>query len=1288
MQDASIFSTKRQRHAFEEAKMFLPLQGAISETDFLPERANKSCAPESIVVIPTYNERENIVSMIAALRSLDEPLDILVVDDNSPDGTADIVANLIEKHDGIYLLRRKEKLGLGTAYKAGFAFALRHGWQYICQMDADFSHDPNDVPHLIDQCRTGADVAIGSRYVKGGKIEGWPWKRWLLSRTANFVAQIMLRSRIKDLTGGFKCFQRKALEKINLERVSSEGYVFQVEMNHWARREGLKTSHIPICFTERRKGISKMGKDEALGGLKQLIHLMLSEINDKWRKNIRVFKGSFMRCKIAFRMIWVLSLLLMLSAMALSEISEEVGHSITYDVGSTNCEKMPGYAPYYSEIRWGEQGANIIVTDCGVIPAIGVVVQKTDWGPSGCDCCSVRENSTYLIFNFNDSIFTVSKTYGQQPHSLSSGGGIYSSMSEESDGLYSENPEAVHVWEYITISLKDTSPETLEAAEGETVEIEGEIYNMGWHTDYWNDCNCVDPDDDPHNGKLTTTSFGSVSVTLPSGSGDDDSGCGSCDNTNTGGSGGGGSGGGSGFTMGDGGGLSGGSGGGGSGKMGGFSTGSSDVSVDTTEDGSLGLMASVNHHASDKVEVNMDGVWQRAGERPGWSSSASYSTYTSGGDYICTKISIDVTDSIDNEYHYDITGAWTGATLGAAKAKAAYETEGGVPLKYKYVADGATTVSYNYDAANNRVTAVDPGGSVTKYIIYDGVDPTDDPRPKPSLIWAGTDTSDYNGGNPTGGRWVNLEVDSNGMVTKVENGDCSSCGGERNYEYVAANLNPKFGQDYDPDDPSTYTASHYLVKEISIPQTPNPVVLKSYAYDDKDRITSFRLGSHDGGAYVQVNESEYFDALPVHDPTSQGYKWEGTNIRIQRDYVNGTQYRAKVYFGPDNIGSTYSSDNQRLVKEWEFHDLQADGDLVGAVSETLYDYEKDANNNVTRSIITLPGGNKVIGLIGGSSDGYRVTKSYRENVAGNKTIVQAEYDYTKPYNRYVMSWSNNAAGGTTDYSYTGTNDLLSQQIDPDPNAIPYGSGRLTTNYNYDSSDRITQEIVSGNRDVTRKYYYDYAGNLLTQIDGFGSSDVAITVYHYNVYNEVTRVIDPEGNVRDREYSGGGAVTLEYAYEDSGCTKIVSATKYEFDDNGWLATKKVAYEDQPWEPTLSPTHWTDTVDWVDTLYQYDAYGRRTAVIADLGDQNLTTSYEYDNQSDVTKVTRPDGSSATTVRDGRGLVSMAINTANGNSSTTNFYYDLNGNLIKKKDPEGVCEYYEYDGFDRRIRSRRGR
>jgi dolichol-phosphate mannosyltransferase len=229
---------------------------------------------ECVVVVPTYNERENIASLISALQSLSEPVDILVVDDNSPDGTAEIVRNRIRQREGIYLLVRPGKTGLGSAYKAGFAFALRHGWKYIAQMDADFSHNPKDVLRLLQACRTGADVAIGSRYVKGGRIEGWPLKRWIISRGANLLAQVMLRSRIRDLTGGFKCFTRQAMEQIDLNRVASEGYIFQVEMNHRARDQGLTIRQVPICFTDRKRGLSKMGTQEARDGIRQLWRMM------------------------------------------------------------------------------------------------------------------------------------------------------------------------------------------------------------------------------------------------------------------------------------------------------------------------------------------------------------------------------------------------------------------------------------------------------------------------------------------------------------------------------------------------------------------------------------------------------------------------------------------------------------------------------------------------------------------------------------------------------------------------------------------------------------------------------------------------------------------------------------------------------------------------------------------------------------------------------------------------------------------------------------------------------
>lgn len=229
---------------------------------------------DCIVVIPTYNERENISLMIKELKNLHEAVDILIVDDNSPDGTAIIVEQLIERYDGLYLIKRPHKGGLGSAYKDGFRFALRTGWKYICQMDADFSHDPQELSLLINACRNGADIAVGSRYISGGKIEGWPWRRWLLSRAANLYAQIMTRHRVKDMTSGFKCFKNKALGMIDLSRVSSEGYIFQVEMNYWAKKESLILKQVPICFSDRRFGLSKLGKNEAYEGMRQLLKLV------------------------------------------------------------------------------------------------------------------------------------------------------------------------------------------------------------------------------------------------------------------------------------------------------------------------------------------------------------------------------------------------------------------------------------------------------------------------------------------------------------------------------------------------------------------------------------------------------------------------------------------------------------------------------------------------------------------------------------------------------------------------------------------------------------------------------------------------------------------------------------------------------------------------------------------------------------------------------------------------------------------------------------------------------
>lgn len=217
---------------------------------------------ESIVIIPTFNELENISRLITCILDLEEPVDVLVVDDGSPDGTAGAVKKLREKYpDRVHLIEREGKLGLGTAYVAGFRFSLDRGYRYICQMDADFSHDPNDLKRLIREVKQGnCDVAIGSRYQKGISIINWPLSRLILSYSANLYARSITGMPVRDTTAGFKCLYRKVLEKIDLSKLRSNGYSFQIEIHFRAWKAGFSLKEVSIIFRERTDGVSKMSK--------------------------------------------------------------------------------------------------------------------------------------------------------------------------------------------------------------------------------------------------------------------------------------------------------------------------------------------------------------------------------------------------------------------------------------------------------------------------------------------------------------------------------------------------------------------------------------------------------------------------------------------------------------------------------------------------------------------------------------------------------------------------------------------------------------------------------------------------------------------------------------------------------------------------------------------------------------------------------------------------------------------------------------------------------------------
>jgi len=212
---------------------------------------------DRLVIVPTYNEAENILPLLDRLLALPFGIEVLVVDDNSPDGTGDLVAARQKADPRVHLIRRAGKLGLGSAYVAGFRYALAAGAQYVFEMDADFSHDPEAIADFVKAAES-ADVVLGSRYLDGVTVVHWPLSRLILSYSANVYTRLITGLPVRDATGGFKCFRRRALESVDLDRVGSDGYAFQIEMSYKCWRKGFKIVEIPITFVDLRAGVSKM----------------------------------------------------------------------------------------------------------------------------------------------------------------------------------------------------------------------------------------------------------------------------------------------------------------------------------------------------------------------------------------------------------------------------------------------------------------------------------------------------------------------------------------------------------------------------------------------------------------------------------------------------------------------------------------------------------------------------------------------------------------------------------------------------------------------------------------------------------------------------------------------------------------------------------------------------------------------------------------------------------------------------------------------------------------------
>jgi dolichol-phosphate mannosyltransferase len=250
---------------------------------------------EKLLIIPTYNERENVTSLLKAVFNLQQGFHVLIIDDGSPDGTAEIVKNLFTAYPGkLFLEERKGKLGLGTAYLHGFRWALARGYEFIFEMDCDFSHNPKELDKLYRACKYGgADVSVGSRYVKEGKVENWPALRIFISKGASIYTRMITFMPVKDPTAGFVCYRSYVLEAINFEEISFVGYAFQIEMKFAAWKLGFKIKEVPITFIDRQYGVSKMNKGIVKEGIFGVLKLKWMSMFKNYRNRVKNYDSLF-----------------------------------------------------------------------------------------------------------------------------------------------------------------------------------------------------------------------------------------------------------------------------------------------------------------------------------------------------------------------------------------------------------------------------------------------------------------------------------------------------------------------------------------------------------------------------------------------------------------------------------------------------------------------------------------------------------------------------------------------------------------------------------------------------------------------------------------------------------------------------------------------------------------------------------------------------------------------------------------------------------------------------------
>jgi len=715
-------------------------------------------------------------------------------------------------------------------------------------------------------------------------------------------------------------------------------------------------------------------------------------------------------------------------------------------------------------------------------------------------------------------------------------------------------------------------------------------------------------------------------------------------------------------------------------QIAGSTIGNASVDLNKSQNVTLGAYGSLGFWGETMPELNAGGGWLRAKHYP-WSTQNFSFDVEGNPNGTITKVSgsfsVLAWDRDTYHYEYEETGEWVYDPNVSEKMadQLAWESmQGKIPLKeITRRIDGIDTVicdfSYYPSGLLESQRSFDENGDPDGYIYYAYEDNAEPGSPL-TRVWAGTNPSDFAPSTtPTGGRWIDVEYvptgdQGQGQLRSVDFA-CSECRSNRIYEMGGPSGNQ-------------VTAIKTIVLNDQL--QPVEVYLERFDYDSRGRFTSHSLGDND----LQVTTWERTDYTP-EDAT-------GSNLLIRRDFVNNTQYRAKVFM---------ADKNGALQNEIHYHDLQ-DYDfqaetnwLTGPFS--IYTYGREGDVYIT----TYPKGNKLCKHY--DTNGNVIKIQWDDAQVPNVQYEYDDYFYNgldnDPNMRISLLMKEiNAYGGETIYTYEGTK--VKTRTEPLPQYGISDSNQQIMEYNYDAQGRLDWERRknSTGQYVYTKYVYDFTGKLKRTHENcadFASPNPTtglITTYEYNEYNENDRTIKPGNQVHRKFYSASGTVIADATYLNEP-SEAISATIYVYED-GRLAEKKQAIMDAPF--AFTEAHAQNggiDINWVRERYEYDDYGRRIEIIADAGGENLTTRYEYNNQGEIILVLKPDQRYQKTIRDGRGLVSMEITGVKvGNDyhdkAVTRFYYDLNGNLVKKIDPEGVTEIYQYDSRDRMIRSRRGR